>query len=309
MLKVFNIHFKSFYLRKIKIYVREMKFSFIEDINQETNFNEYIYVISNESMPGLVKIGKTQRHPLARISELNLTNVPTPFILEFSLKVQDSTRAEKIVHRVLAKYRVSKDREFFRIKVKDAIKLILSVLDNYEIDYVRSSYGIEKIEKEIKRKKEIERKKRELEKLRKKQEYLKLKKDLEDRLKQLNYELTLKKEELKKLGPEPKLKELPFICQLLEICFFPLPLGWMFWLGILQIFDSKNSTTGVVCLILVLLGYIFYKIDEKNRKEYEIAFRPFALIHSKINKINNEISEISNKLKEIDKKIQDLDKN
>ena len=44
------------------------------------NKKEIVYVLSNEGMPNLIKIGKTQRKDLqARMSELYSTGVPFPF--------------------------------------------------------------------------------------------------------------------------------------------------------------------------------------------------------------------------------------
>ena len=44
-----------------------------------------IYVLTNPSMPGLVKIGKTARGDVnARLSELYSTGVPVPFECEFA---------------------------------------------------------------------------------------------------------------------------------------------------------------------------------------------------------------------------------
>ena len=42
-----------------------------------------VYVLSNEAMPGLVKIGLTQRSELeVRLNELYSTGVPLPFTCE-----------------------------------------------------------------------------------------------------------------------------------------------------------------------------------------------------------------------------------
>ena len=37
--------------------------------------SEYIYILSNPSMPNLIKVGKTTKHPSKRMSELHSTGV------------------------------------------------------------------------------------------------------------------------------------------------------------------------------------------------------------------------------------------
>lgn len=92
---------------------------------------QYLYICSNPSMPGLLKIGKTTKHPHQRIGELHTTGVPTPFEFEFSCVVADCSSSERLAHRALASFRVSLDREFFRISVKAALKKILPVIGAY----------------------------------------------------------------------------------------------------------------------------------------------------------------------------------
>ncbi|MFZ5516646.1 MAG: GIY-YIG nuclease family protein [Candidatus Zhuqueibacterota bacterium] len=89
----------------------------------------YIYVLSNPSMPGLVKIGCTDRAPDERIAELsNSTGVPTPFNLEFAVFLRDHSEAEKEIHQTLVAHRVSGSREFFRVSVESAKEALLDQL-------------------------------------------------------------------------------------------------------------------------------------------------------------------------------------
>ena len=83
----------------------------------------YIYVLSNAAMPGLLKIGRTDRQPELRARELRTTGVPHPFVLEHYVEVEDSARAEKQLHELLQSRgaRMSTDREFFSIDLYDAI--------------------------------------------------------------------------------------------------------------------------------------------------------------------------------------------
>ena len=87
--------------------------------------NGYIYILSNPSMPGILKIGKTERCPEERISELSsVTGIPTEFVLEYKVHVPDCDIAEKKVHEFLRTFRVSNNREFFKIGV-DEVKNII----------------------------------------------------------------------------------------------------------------------------------------------------------------------------------------
>ena len=83
--------------------------------------NGYIYILSNPSMPGILKIGKTERCPEERISELSsVTAIPTEFVLEYKIHVSNCDIAEKTVHESLRTFRVSNNREFFKIGVNEA---------------------------------------------------------------------------------------------------------------------------------------------------------------------------------------------
>ena len=89
----------------------------------------YVYLLTNPSMPGLVKVGCTDRSPSERISELSsATGVPTPFTLEFSISVPDHIATEQELHSILGTERVSDSREFFRVSVEKAKALLCAKL-------------------------------------------------------------------------------------------------------------------------------------------------------------------------------------
>ena len=84
-----------------------------------------VYVLSNPSMPGLVKIGKTSRGSvLKRLGELYSTGVPVPFECEFAGRVIDEHKVEKAFHMAFGPYRVNPKREFFQIEPEQAITLL-----------------------------------------------------------------------------------------------------------------------------------------------------------------------------------------
>ena len=91
----------------------------------------FVYVLSNPSMPGLLKIGRTERDPTDRISELSAGSaVPTPFKLEYSLFSIEMEEVEQAIHADLTKYRVSPEREFFQASLEEVkTRLYNIVLD------------------------------------------------------------------------------------------------------------------------------------------------------------------------------------
>jgi len=88
--------------------------------------SKYIYVLTNESMPDLVKIGHTNRDIEQRIKELDNTSTPLPFQCFYAAEVRDAKIVETKLHRIFSDKRIRTNREFFRIdpnQVKEAIQL------------------------------------------------------------------------------------------------------------------------------------------------------------------------------------------
>lgn len=89
------------------------------------NKKEIVYVLSNEGMPNLIKIGKTQRKDLqARMSELYSTGVPFPFECLWAGEVNDCARIEAIIHNAFRDKRVNPKREFFNVAPDQVIPLL-----------------------------------------------------------------------------------------------------------------------------------------------------------------------------------------
>ena len=88
----------------------------------------YVYILENDSMPGLVKIGNTARSTHERAKKLsNATGVPTPFKVVFELSSDKYERLEREVHSKLDRYRVGDNREFFKCTAEIAIKAIKEI--------------------------------------------------------------------------------------------------------------------------------------------------------------------------------------
>jgi hypothetical protein len=87
----------------------------------------FIYILSNDHMPGLLKIGMTTRAVADRVAELNsATGVPTAFTVEACFECEDPASDEMELHKLLDAHRVP-GREFFRISLEDAIQATRSV--------------------------------------------------------------------------------------------------------------------------------------------------------------------------------------
>lgn len=88
----------------------------------------FLYVLINPNMPGLVKIGRTERDPGERAKELSrVTGVPSPFVVAYECFFSDCAAAEAFCHTDLSSkgFRVSENREFFEISCSEAINSIL----------------------------------------------------------------------------------------------------------------------------------------------------------------------------------------
>ena len=86
-----------------------------------------VYVLTNPCMPGIVKIGMTERKNIeARLKELYTTGVPLPFDCKFACNVKKSecAKIEKALHTAFAPQRVNANREFFRIIPEQAIAIL-----------------------------------------------------------------------------------------------------------------------------------------------------------------------------------------
>lgn len=98
----------------------------------------FLYVARNESMPGLLKIGRTDRIPDARMSELFSTGVPEPFELVYYALTSDAKADEAKVHQILGRFRHRNNREFFAIVSTTAIGAITHLC---EIEHVWKNDG------------------------------------------------------------------------------------------------------------------------------------------------------------------------
>ncbi len=76
----------------------------------------WVYVLENNAMPGLYKIGFTKDGvgPEKRAKQVSRSSgVPTPFTVKWAFKCFDGMALEQQVHKKLNHSRINNDREFF----------------------------------------------------------------------------------------------------------------------------------------------------------------------------------------------------
>jgi hypothetical protein len=86
---------------------------------------EYVYVLVNRSMPGMVKIGMTTATPTKRANDINkATGIPTPWVPVWWFRCFASRILEQRVHQHLGEYRVNSNREMFSVDSVTAQRII-----------------------------------------------------------------------------------------------------------------------------------------------------------------------------------------
>ena len=93
---------------------------------------DVVYLLSNEAIPGWVKIGRTNELD-RRLKELYNTSVPLPFKVESTLKTYSMSEGvvlEKSIHEIidtinpnLRKITEAKRREFFMLSVEEGLNV------------------------------------------------------------------------------------------------------------------------------------------------------------------------------------------
>lgn len=83
-----------------------------------------VYVLTNPTMPGLVKIGKTDGRLQDRMKDLFRTGVPVPFTCVKAVKVKDEDAVERALHEAFAPSRINDKREFFEIEPDQIFSLL-----------------------------------------------------------------------------------------------------------------------------------------------------------------------------------------
>lgn len=97
----------------------------------------YVYILSNPSIPGLLKIGFTLQDVDQRAKELaSASGVPSAFSVEYWHITDQPECKELQIHEALSKFRTSPNREFFKVSVDQAIATARAICSGMELEYV-----------------------------------------------------------------------------------------------------------------------------------------------------------------------------
>lgn len=106
-----------------------------------------VYILTNEAMPGYVKIGLTRQNDVGdRVRQLDNTSIPVPFECYYAAAVPDCARLERTLHFVFGEKRARRSREFFTID-PDLAKAIIELVADQRVDVSDVDQSIDQTER------------------------------------------------------------------------------------------------------------------------------------------------------------------
>ena len=91
-----------------------------------------VYILTNEAMPGIIKIGWTDNAVEQRMKELDKTGTPLPFTCFYAKRVDDPRFVESKLHEAFDEFRIRDNREFFRMSA-DQAKAALEIASGEDV--------------------------------------------------------------------------------------------------------------------------------------------------------------------------------
>lgn len=97
----------------------------------------FVYIMQNDLMSGIYKIGVTSRQVFKRAEELSsATGVAERYSPAYYLETSEAKLLESRVHKELQEYRINPAREFFRCPMRIAIDAIRNHAEDRLAEYV-----------------------------------------------------------------------------------------------------------------------------------------------------------------------------
>lgn len=94
----------------------------------------YVYILTNPSTSGIIKIGKTRQNPDERAKALSSSSgMPIPFIVVYQAYFGDYDQAEQFVHSRLDEFRITDNREFFQVAIPVAVDAVLEAKNHFGV--------------------------------------------------------------------------------------------------------------------------------------------------------------------------------
>jgi hypothetical protein len=83
-----------------------------------------VYILTNDAMPGIIKIGITDDTVENRIKSLDNTSLPLPFRFYFAIESKRYKEIEKLAHDTFSAFRIRENREFFKMDPERAVSAL-----------------------------------------------------------------------------------------------------------------------------------------------------------------------------------------
>ena len=83
-----------------------------------------VYILTNDAMPGIIKIGITEESVENRIKSLDNTSLPLPFRFYFAIESKRYKEIEKLAHDTFSAFRLRENREFFKMDPERAVSAL-----------------------------------------------------------------------------------------------------------------------------------------------------------------------------------------
>ncbi|MDQ5767307.1 GIY-YIG nuclease family protein [Thiothrix subterranea] len=94
---------------------------------EDKSMKGWVYIISNKAMPGIIKVGYSNKDPKERAAELG-TGAPHPYKVEYEALIDNPKQVEKLAHDMLAF--VNAGKEWFECDLSVALRAIKKVCEN-----------------------------------------------------------------------------------------------------------------------------------------------------------------------------------
>lgn len=92
---------------------------------------KYVYAVKSAAFPGLIKIGRTQ-HMKERLSQLNTSCTPSPFVIVAVSQTVDYVRDEKLAHDFFSLQR--REGEFFSVSESEVIDFLKTIQEKCDVE-------------------------------------------------------------------------------------------------------------------------------------------------------------------------------